>query len=127
MRKFANAVSWFEIPVKDFSRAVTFYEMIFETTLQVFPVNEVLKMALLPAEEGTVGGALVQHPHFYRPSHDGTVVYLNANPDIQPVLDRLEKNGGKIIIPKRQISPDRGYMAVFEDCEGNRVALHSDK
>jgi len=50
---------------------------------------------------------------------------LNANPDVQVVLDRIEKAGGKIIVAKTQISPEYGYMAVFIDTEGNRVALHS--
>jgi predicted enzyme related to lactoylglutathione lyase len=53
------------------------------------------------------------------------LVYLNANPDVQRVLDKVEKAGGKIIVPKTQISPEYGYMAVIEDTEGNRVAFHS--
>jgi len=44
---------------------------------------------------------------------------------VQVVLDRIEKAGGKIIVPKTQISPEHGYMAVFIDTEGNRIALHS--
>jgi len=42
-------------------------------------------------------------------------------------LDRIEKAGGKIIQPKTQISPEYGYMGVFLDTEGNRIALHSQK
>jgi predicted enzyme related to lactoylglutathione lyase len=33
--------------------------------------------------------------------------------------------GGKIVAPKTEISPEHGYMALFIDTEGNRVALHS--
>lgn len=33
--------------------------------------------------------------------------------------------GGKIVVPKTEISPEYGHMAVFIDTEGNRVALHS--
>jgi predicted enzyme related to lactoylglutathione lyase len=40
-------------------------------------------------------------------------------------MDRVEKAGGKVIFPKRQISPERGFMGVFNDTEGNRIALHS--
>jgi hypothetical protein len=53
------------------------------------------------------------------------MVYLNANPDVQPILDRIEAAGGKIIVPKTEISPEHGHMAVFIDSEGNRMALHS--
>jgi hypothetical protein len=44
---------------------------------------------------------------------------------VQIILDRIEKTGAKIIVPKTQISPEYGYMAVFIDTEGNRIALHS--
>ena len=56
---------------------------------------------------------------------DGPLIYLNANPDVQHVLNKVEKAGGKILVPKTQISPEYGFMAVFIDTEGNRIALHS--
>ena len=40
-------------------------------------------------------------------------------------MNRVEAAGGKIMVPKTQISPDYGYMAVFIDTEGNRIGLHS--
>ncbi|MGH2568517.1 MAG: VOC family protein [Bacteroidota bacterium] len=125
MHTFKHAVSWFEIPADDLQRAKKFYEAIFETTLNEMTLANNLKMALFPTEDGTVGGALCEHHEFYHPGHQGPLVYLNGNPDLQAVLDRVTKQGGKVLIPKRQISPDRGYMAVIEDSEGNRIALHS--
>jgi len=56
---------------------------------------------------------------------DGPLVYLNANPDVQHVLDKIPGAGGSVMVPKTEISPEYGYMAVFIDTEGNRVALHS--
>jgi predicted enzyme related to lactoylglutathione lyase len=53
------------------------------------------------------------------------LVYLNGNPDVQNVLDKVEAAGGKILVPKTQISPEHGYMAVFADTEGNRIGLHA--
>ena len=38
-----------------------------------------------------------------------------------------EMEGGKILMPKTQISPEIGYMAFFADTEGNRVAVHSQE
>jgi predicted enzyme related to lactoylglutathione lyase len=55
------------------------------------------------------------------------VLYLNANPDLSPVLGRIPAAGGKVLLPKTQITPEIGYKAVFEDTEGNRLALHSQK
>ena len=39
--------------------------------------------------------------------------------------DKIEAAGGKLVVPKTMISDEYGYMAVFLDTEGNRIALHS--
>jgi len=46
---------------------------------------------------------------------------------VQNELDRIEAAGGKIYQEKTMISEEHGYMGVFIDTEGNRVALHSTK
>lgn len=121
-----HAIDWFEIPTADLERACAFYEKIFEFKLQPMQLANRLRMAMFPVNPAqSVGGALCHHPEFYTPSLTGTLVYLNADPDLGVVLGRIEKAGGKILVPKTQISPDYGYMAVFIDSEGNRVALHS--
>jgi uncharacterized protein len=61
----------------------------------------------------------------YKPTTDGAVIYLNAGDNLQPVLDKVEPNGGKIIVPKMHISPEMGYFAMFIDTEGNKLGLHS--
>lgn len=122
-----HRISWFEIPASDIDRAQKFYEAIFDT--QLIPMdNPGLKMRMFPVEDmmNDISGAVVYHSEFYRPSADaGCTIYLNGNPDLQNVLDRIESNGGTIMVPKTQISPEHGYMAVFLDTEGNRIALHS--
>ncbi|HEV8507950.1 MAG TPA: VOC family protein [Chitinophagaceae bacterium] len=124
---FKNAISWFEIPAVDLNRAQKFYETIFN--IQMIPLETPnFQMRMFPVEDmmNGIGGALSKAEGFYKPSAtDGTLVYLNANPDVQNVLDKIEGAGGKIVVPKTQISPEYGYMAVFIDTEGNRVALHS--
>lgn len=122
---FKNAINWFEIPVTDIERATRFYENIFQTKLIPMDLPNGLQMRLFPAEERTTGGALCFHSGFYKPSSEGVLVYLNGNPDLQIVLDRIVPNGGNIIMTKTSISDDIGYMALFIDSEGNRIALHS--
>ena len=122
---FQSAISWFEIPVTDMARAKKFYETILSITMMDLDIGNGLKMALFPTEPDGIGGALAQHKDFYFPGQQGALVYLNANPGIQPILDRVEAAGGKVLVPKTQISEENGYMAVFQDSEGNRVALHS--
>jgi uncharacterized protein len=123
---FKNAISWFEIPASDLDRAQKFYETIFDITMTKLDLEN-LKMRLFPMEDQEgVGGAVCFAPGFYKPSStDGPLIYLNGNPDVQRILDRIEKAGGKILVKKTQISPEYGYMAVFQDTEGNRIALHS--
>jgi uncharacterized protein len=122
-----NAISWFEIPTTDLNRAQQFYEAIFEIKLIAMDTPN-LKMRMFPIDDPMtgIGGALSYAEGFYKPSAtDGPLIYLNANPDVQTVLDKIEAAGGKVIVPKTQISPEYGYMAVFIDTEENRIALHS--
>jgi len=56
---------------------------------------------------------------------DGPLIYLNANPDVRGVLDKVEAAGGTVMMPKTEISPEYGFMALFMDTEGNRIGLHS--
>ena len=121
-----NAISWFEIPATDLSRAQKFYETIFALSLIPLDLPNI-KMRMFPLEDQMgVGGAICDSGGFHKPSAtDGPLIYLNANPDVQLVLDRIEKAGGKIMVPKTEISPEYGYMAVFIDSEGNRIGLHS--
>jgi predicted enzyme related to lactoylglutathione lyase len=124
---FKNAISWFEIPTTDLDRAQKFYEAIFETSLIPLDLQN-LRMRMFPIENqmSGIGGALCHNKDFYKPSStDGPLIYLNGNPDVQNVLDRVEAAGGKVLVPKTQISPEYGHMAVIIDTEGNRIALHS--
>jgi predicted enzyme related to lactoylglutathione lyase len=123
-----HAISWFEIPTEDLDRAQKFYEAIFE--IQMIPMEfPGFKMRLFPISnpETGIGGALVKtSPGFYIPSEShGPLIYLNANPDVEIVLSRVENAGGKVTVPKTLISEEHGYMGVFIDSEGNRIAVHS--
>lgn len=121
----SNAINWFEIPVLDINRAKTFYETIFNLKLDDIMEMMEMKMANFPGVmgNGKVSGGLVQS-NMHKPSMDGVVIYLNTNPSIQTVIDRIESAGGKLLMPRTQISPEIGYMAFFVDTEGNRMGLH---
>lgn len=122
-----NAISWVEIPAEDLDRAQKFYETILN--VQLIPMDMAdIQMRMFPVEDMMgVGGAICKtKDDFFKPSKsDGPLVYLNANPDVQTILDRVESAGGTIMVPKTEISPEYGYMAVIVDSEGNRVGFHS--
>jgi uncharacterized protein len=124
---FKNAISWFEIPTADINRAQKFYESIFDIKMTSLDMPQ-LQMRLFPLTDmmNGIGGSLNYNKEFYEPSgNKGPLIYLNANPDVQIILDRIVAAGGLITVPKTQISPEYGFMAVFIDTEGNRIALHS--
>lgn len=122
-----TAISWFEIGTTDLDRATKFYEAIFQVRLAPLDLDNI-KMRMFPIDDMMtgVGGALVDSKGFHKPSAtDGPLIYLNGNPDVQLVLDRVEAAGGKVMVPKTEISAEYGFMAVIIDSEGNRIGLHS--
>lgn len=125
MSSNTNAINWFEIPANDIVRAKKFYERIFDITMQDMEVPG-MKYALFPFDpaKAKIAGGLAQS-QMHKPGTTGSIVYLNANPDLQTVLDRIENAGGKITMPKTSIGQN-GFMAFFSDTEGNQVALHSN-
>jgi len=118
-----NLINWFEIPATDFSRAVSFYEAILGLEIKEAEMFG-SKMGFFPTDGTNVSGAIVQGED-YQPSSDGVVAYLNGGNDLQTVLDKVESNNGKVIVPKTQISPEMGYFGMFIDSEGNKMAVHS--
>ena len=122
-----NAISWFEIGTTDLDRATKFYETIFEIKLVPLDLDNI-KMRMFPLDDMMtgIGGALVFSNGFHKPSStDGPLIYLNGNPDLQKVLDKVEAAGGKVMLQKTEISPEYGFMGVMIDTEGNRIGLHS--
>jgi predicted enzyme related to lactoylglutathione lyase len=118
-----NSINWFEIPVTDFARAKKFYETVLGEEIQEMP-HPVLKYGILPGDmQNGVTGGIVQGEGF-TPSEKGAVIYLNGGDDLSTPLSKVEKAGGKIVVPKTSIG-ENGFMAHFIDSEGNRVALHS--
>ncbi|MEZ4917941.1 MAG: VOC family protein [Saprospiraceae bacterium] len=117
----ANAINWFELPAVDFDRAVSFYNQVMGTTLQ--PFDGEFKMAFFPTSGEGVGGC-VTHGNGNKPNQEGALVYLNGGEDLALPLSKVESAGGSVLMPKTSIG-ENGFMAIFLDSEGNRVAFHS--
>jgi hypothetical protein len=125
-----NILTWFEIPVSNIDRAKIFYETILDIEMikrtdgndeaVFFPFNP----NVIQATSGRITGVLKKSGTHY-PSDKGTLVYINAYPQLQVVLDKVEQAGGKIIAPTTQIPA--GFIAIIIDTEGNKVGLHSEK
>jgi predicted enzyme related to lactoylglutathione lyase len=121
--KKTNIANWFEVPVKDLGRATRFYEKVFDVKMTFEEMNG-MKMAMFPMDQDAPGttGALMQ-AETYEPSHAGTVVYFTVE-SIEETLRKINAYGGKMFMPKTAIG-QYGFIAQYEDTEGNRLALHS--
>jgi len=124
MNNTTNALNWFEIPAIDLNRSQKFYETIFNVKMMSAEIGD-MKMAMFPMDlnSGNAGGGIAQTPN-HKPSKEGTVVYLNANPAMDNVISKVEEAGGEILLPKTPIG-ENGFMALVMDTEGNTVGIHS--
>ena len=116
-------VSWFEIPAKDFDRAVKFYENLFEIKLNRME-DENEQMAFFPAK-ANVSGAVSKAQNF-EPSADGPVIYFNSKGKLDEYIDSCSKSGGKVIQSKTEIEGGHGFFAMALDSEGNRIGFYSE-
>ena len=126
MDREENMVGWFEIPVKNMSRAKSFYETVFEISIQVQDLGGT-QMGWFPWASGKPGssGSLIHQEDWYVPSEKQGVLIYFSSADVQIELDRVTAAGGTVLKQKTQISPEVGDMGLFLDTEGNRIALHS--
>ncbi|WP_316812085.1 VOC family protein [Pedobacter heparinus] len=128
----SNVLTWFEIPVSDTKRAKKFYETILDLKMSTrefpetkeeltfFPYNP----NIIQATSGRITGVLTKS-NTNSPSDKGTLIYINASPTIQTVIDKVEKAGGKILVPKTAMNA--GFIAIITDSEGNRIGLHAEE
>lgn len=117
-------VDWFEIPTSDFERAIKFYNRIFSVEL-VRGEAKNYQMAFFL--HGEPGGALVKSEKgsLYQPSDKGPIIFFNGGDDLNEVMEKVEKAGGEVLVPKTFISQEIGYFGLFIDSEGNKIGLHS--
>jgi len=118
-----DIINWFEIPVEDFDRALMFYSRLLEVIIQKEEVGDSI-MGFFPSDDKNVSGAIVKGSN-YQPGNTGVLIYLDGGNDLQDILNRVEASGGKVLVQKTLITEEIGYMAIFTDTEGNRLALHS--
>jgi predicted enzyme related to lactoylglutathione lyase len=124
MTRKKNPVVYFEIPVQDMERAVTFYQAVLNVEFEKETIDN-NEMALFPFTDGSSGisGALAKG-EIYKPTKDGVVIYFNTE-NIDETMKLATAHGGKILYPKTDNGI--GLVAEFEDIEGNRIALYQPK
>ena len=117
-----HQIVWFEIPVLDLDRAITFYTHIIGAYIEK-QEHPGFTIGVFPHRPGYITGCL-QKSESDKPSDHGPLLYLNVSGRLDAAIEAARKNGGKVLIEKQQVGV-WGYRAVILDSEGNRVALHS--
>ena len=88
--------------------------MVGDTPELVFPFDQT---------QGGVGGSILES-NTPPPGGGGTLIYLNAEGDLDGVLGRIPGAGGTVTKPPTAIGP-YGFIGTFKDTEGNNIGLHS--
>lgn len=119
-----NPVRYFEIPVSDMDRAMRFYASVFGADFERTQIDG-NDMALFPfdAKASGITGALAKGDS-YVPGRQGVRVYFSVA-DIDATLAAARTAGGRVLYPKTSIG-ELGWVAEFEDSEGNCIAIHAD-
>jgi hypothetical protein len=120
-----NTVCWTDIPVTNLDRAMQFYSAVLKAEVKKESMGPGHDFGLLPHADNNVSGLLAVMKD-NQPSQNGPLVYLSVEGRIDDAITQAREHGGKILKEKEQIGP-YGFRAVIVDCEGNRIALHSQK
>ena len=109
-----NPVVHFEILGPDAGALQRFYGDLFGWKVDA---SNPMSYGMVDTGEGNPGGGITQGQN----GHAGVTFYIRVD-DLQGALDRVEKAGGKTVVPVTEI-PDMVTFAQFADPAGNVVGL----
>ena|SRR5712691_6743675 len=104
-----------EIPSSDPKRSRTFYGEIFGWKFQDMPQ---MNYSIYETGEGGVGGGLWNPP----PGMPRQIVNYILVKEIEPVLERIGRHGGKTIKERTEV-PGAGWFALASDPDGNLIGI----
>jgi predicted enzyme related to lactoylglutathione lyase len=119
-----DKVVHFEIPADNLDRAKKFYQSLFGwqitdipemnyTIVNTVPVDE----NNMPKEPGAINGGMLKRNH----AGEQPVIVINVS-SVDEYLKKVEKAGGKTVMPKVQVG-EMGLYARVTDTEGNVIGL----
>ncbi|MBU1445686.1 VOC family protein [Patescibacteria group bacterium] len=112
----SHTIEHFEIPVDDINRAQNFYKGLFGWEIKsAGPDFE--EYLLINTGAGSVGGGMMK-----RSNADQQILNYITVDNIDESLEKLEKLGGNILMPKMPVT-GIGWNAVVQDTENNTFGL----
>jgi uncharacterized protein len=114
-----NSIVHFEIPADDVARAKKFYEKAFGWKISdPWKINYFMVETKQKGEDG-INGGLMQRKNPGQPFMN----YLSVG-SIDAFCKKVVKAGGAVCMPKTEIAPGMGWIAAFQDTEGNIMGFH---
>jgi predicted enzyme related to lactoylglutathione lyase len=112
----ANNISHFDVHADDVARARKFYERVFEWRFTQWGPPDFFLIATGTDDDPGIHGAVHDRPQ----DGDRSVGFqcTISVDDVDAIAKLIEKEGGKIIVPKMVI-PGVGELIQFSDTEGN--------
>lgn len=121
----------FEIPADDLQRAIKFYETVFDWKIEKYPMPgdteyygahtvETDIKTQMPKEPGAINGGMMEKSE----TSPYPIITMSVS-SMEATLKKIEKNGGKTIVPPQNMG-GMGLYARVKDCEGNIIGVWQD-
>jgi predicted enzyme related to lactoylglutathione lyase len=81
-------------------------------------------LGVFPYDAPAISGCVIAGAGFAA-GGAGAVIYLNADPTLAAVVNRVAAAGGQVLVPHFALPEGMGFWAHIIDTEGNRVGLHA--
>jgi predicted enzyme related to lactoylglutathione lyase len=118
-------LAYFEIPADNVGRAKKFYKSLLGWTIEptAMPASMPATMEYQDVKTGEPKAGTLAMGGMYRRQMPGTPLTVYAMvEDFDKVVGKVEKLGGKILMPKMKVE-GVGLTAVVQDTEGNVIGL----
>ena len=130
MLDMTSPIVHFEIPADNVDRAKNFYEKIFGWHIDKYKMEggddywivrttEIDEKTKMPTTPGAINGGMMKRKNSGQPFMN----YISVD-SIDNMLKTIESHGGVICLPKQEIGMGMGWIAAFQDTEGNLMGLH---
>lgn len=115
-----NRVTHFEIPNDHPDKAMKFFESVFHWSFNKFPDEDYWYAVTGIENDPGINGAIMKKRDPNQP-----ITNTISVSDIDKTIERIEKEGGTIVVPKMAI-PYTGWQCFFKDPDGNILGIFQD-
>jgi predicted enzyme related to lactoylglutathione lyase len=115
-------IAYFQIPADDVGRARKFYQSLLGWKIEPDTTLEDKSLEWQNIETGEPKEGTMNMGGLYKRMGPGPIMNFVEVEDIEKVLARVEKLGGKVMMPLDTIK-GVGLVAVIQDTEGNIIGL----